>query len=158
MGGVSRCVLATSWRRHRQALSCVPGKCNHNLKPPSAKKFSTANRNALMDTFLSPISPINATTEGAVNQFSCDVVVIGGGHAGCEAAAAAARTGASTILLTQKVYTVGEMSCNVRLPDRHVHAPLAHCYTSLVLHLLCSLRLGEWEKERLCEKSTLWTA
>lgn len=41
-----------------------------------------------------------------------DVIVVGGGHAGCEAAAAAARTGASTVLLTHRFETVGAMSCN----------------------------------------------
>src|SRR5450631_1743481 len=43
---------------------------------------------------------------------SFDVIVIGGGHAGCEAAAAAARMGASTALLTHRFATVGAMSCN----------------------------------------------
>ncbi|MBI4031987.1 MAG: tRNA uridine-5-carboxymethylaminomethyl(34) synthesis enzyme MnmG [Proteobacteria bacterium] len=43
---------------------------------------------------------------------SFDVIVIGGGHAGCEAAAAAARMGAKTALLTHKLDTIGTMSCN----------------------------------------------
>ena len=46
------------------------------------------------------------------NDFSFDVVVIGGGHAGCEAAAASSRLGVNTALFTHKIETIGEMSCN----------------------------------------------
>ena len=46
------------------------------------------------------------------NDLSFDVVVIGGGHAGCEAAAAAARLGVNIALFTHKFETIGEMSCN----------------------------------------------
>ena len=46
------------------------------------------------------------------NDLSFDVVVIGGGHAGCEAAAASARLGVNTALFTHRIETIGEMSCN----------------------------------------------
>ncbi len=47
-----------------------------------------------------------------INKDSYDVIVIGGGHAGCEACTAAARVGAQTALVTHKISSIGEMSCN----------------------------------------------
>ena len=49
---------------------------------------------------------------GMVNTNSYDVIVIGGGHAGTEAALASARSGASTLLVTHAIETIGQMSCN----------------------------------------------
>ncbi|KAG1745087.1 mitochondrial translation optimization protein [Suillus paluster] len=57
------------------------------------------------------IRALHTTTSNSILD-TYDVCIIGGGHAGCEAATGAARTGARTVLLTQRIETVGELSCN----------------------------------------------
>ena len=58
------------------------------------------------------LSMLSGSARAAVAQETWDVIVIGGGHAGTEAALAAARAGAQTLLLTHNIETLGQMSCN----------------------------------------------
>lgn len=87
---------------------------NHKVLSVTLKgTFRTRNSIRLYSSSSSGSGSISGSISALSNdRFRGDVCVIGGGHAGCEAAAAAARTGAQTLLLTQRIDSLGEMSCN----------------------------------------------
>src|SRR5258708_20565469 len=74
---------------------------------------SRVSRETLSSNFCFRVFQLRDRSRGMISQAdSFDVIVIGGGHAGCEAASAAARMGARTALVTHRFATVGAMSCN----------------------------------------------
>lgn len=77
-----------------------------SLSPSSYRSSSSSSFSSSSATL-----SVTATAPESI-ALKFDVIIIGGGHAGCEAAAAAARSGARTVLVTQRKDTIGEMSCN----------------------------------------------
>ena len=105
--------LPSSRRKHRNP-SLSPRICAAPPRPSIASSVGSASRTC-SERFFAPLrGKVNRPRMFHVKQTTTrfDVIVIGGGHAGSEAAGAAARCGARTALVTQRFATIGEMSCN----------------------------------------------
>ncbi|KAF9175607.1 hypothetical protein BGX20_003276 [Mortierella sp. AD010] len=99
VSGSSRSTFSTLANRSRVASRVL----GHNTRVWSTQSHSAGQFRSVTLAASQALPPTPET--------SYDVIVVGGGHAGSEACAAAARTGAKTLLLTQKLETIGRIDC-----------------------------------------------
>ena len=97
-------LIASSTAMLSRTYACT-GVSLRNYRRSFAHPAAVSN-----SVLLSTVS--SSHSEAPASSMTFDVCIIGGGHAGCEAAASSARTGAKTVLITQRIDSLGEMSCN----------------------------------------------